>query len=307
MYHPQLSKTITQTVSRLQTELVQAAPATANSVLPWMGALAGSDQPDRYFKHPAAFPFLLLPWWLEESIRGKPDTAFQADLIYSAINGYYYIRLIDNLMDGHATTELQFLPVLGFFHTQFQIVYQRYFTGEAPFWDLFKEVWFQSAEAAIKDGALIELDEKQFEQTAAQKSCAAKIPLVAVCCRYHRPDLIQPWFQWVDLFGCWHQFFNDLFDWPRDHTRQNCTFFLSEAERRRNKDELVAGWVAREGFEWAIEKLQGWMSALRRSGSALNSPALIAYLDTRQRMILKQQQEVAQGLQALAKIIGTGI
>jgi len=72
--------------------------------------LSCSNQPEEYFKHPRSFPILLLPWWLEKTLHPCPDAAFQLDLVRSTINGYYYIRLIDNLMDGHATVELKLLP-----------------------------------------------------------------------------------------------------------------------------------------------------------------------------------------------------
>jgi hypothetical protein len=208
-------------------------------------------------------------------------------------------------MDDHAIVELKLLPALGFFHTQFHRVYQRYFDSGHPFWDFFTRVWFHSGEVAMQDASLTDINEAQFEQIAAQKICAAKIPLAAICYRYNRPDLIEPWSQLVDLLGCWHQFLNDLLGWHRDHTRQICTYFLSEAERRRHVDEPVAGWVTREGFAWAIDKLEAWMSALQGLAE-IGSQDLTDYLETRQTMLLKQQEEVAEGLQTLAKVTAVG-
>jgi hypothetical protein len=306
MYDPPLNRIITEAVSRLHTELEQVAPYMAQHISQWMRQLSGTAQPEDYFKHPLAFPALLLPWWLEKTLCQNPDVALQSDLAYSTINGYYYIRLIDNLMDGHATVELNLLPALGFFHTQFQAAYQPYFTHSHPFWNFFSTVWFHSGEIAMRDANLTDIDEAQFELVVAQKVCAAKIPLAAVCYRYEQPQLIEPWSQFVDLFGCWHQFLNDLFDWHKDYTNQTRTYFLSEAERRRQTHEPVVGWVIRAGFEWALKKLQLWMSALKILAADLRSPDLVAYLDTREAMLLKQQEEVAEGLQNLAKLISLG-
>lgn len=303
MYDAQLSQIITEAVSGLRAEMEQAAPLMARPVSGWMAHLAGTAQPEDYFKHPLAFPALLLPWWLEKTLAGSPDIAFQADLVYSTINGYYYIRLIDNLMDGHATVELKLLPALNFFHTRFQMAYQRYFPPEHPFWADFTKTWFRSGEVALADAALTNIDRTQFEQIAAQKVCAAKIPLAAVGYRHNRPDVIEPWSQLVDRLGCWHQFANDLFDWHRDSERQTATYFLSQAERRRNENESLAGWVAREGFEWGIEKLEGWMSTLKTVAHQLESPDLLAYLNTRQQMLRQQQAQVSDGLKSLAKIV----
>ena len=272
MYPHQLSQIITQAIVRLQTDLHQAAPVMAAQVVPWLESLAGSARPEDYFKHPLAFPALLLPWWVEQSLGPSPDLALQADLAYSTINGYYYIRLIDNLMDGHATVERELLPALNFFHTQFQSTYLPHFPADHPFWPDFTAIWLRSGEAAMEDAALATIDEVAFTRVAAQKVCAAKIPVAAICYRRHRPDLIAPWTEAVDLLGGWHQFLNDLFDWHKDLARQTTTYFLSEAERRRHADELVVSWVAREGFAWGIDQAQGWMSRLKSQAEALNSP-----------------------------------
>jgi hypothetical protein len=302
MYDPSLSQLISQAVSRLNTDLALAAPFMAGQLSGWFEQLSGSRPPEDYFKHPLAFPSLLLPWWAETAITRPPDLAFQANLIYSTINGYYYIRLIDNLMDGHATIELKLLPALNFFHTQFQLAYQRYFAAGHPFWPHFTRIWFRSGEAAMQDAALTELDETRFTQVAAQKICAANIPLVAVCYRYDRPDLMPAWSSLVDLLGYWHQLHNDLFDWYRDHSRQNQTYFLSEAERRRQPGEPVAGWVAREGFDWAIQKLLAWLERLRQQAAQLGSEPLVAYLDTRETLLIEQKEKASAGLQSLARL-----
>jgi hypothetical protein len=300
---PPLSQLVTKAISRLHLELEQTAPVMGEAVFEWMRHLGGTAEPADYFNHPLAFPALLLPWWLEKTIRRQPDLQLQADLTYSTINGYYHVRLIDNLMDGDATVELGLLPALGFFHTQFQMAYQPYFASDHPFWTFFTATWFHSAEVTLKDAHLTEIEAAQFEQVSAQKVCAAKIPLAAVCYRHRRPDLIEPWSRLVDLFGCWHQMFNDLFDWHKDEAGHNRTYFLSEAKRRQHEGEPLISWVAREGFDWAIGKLQAWMLELKRMAHHLNSPDLSAYLDQRETMLLTQQEAIAPGLHNLARIV----
>jgi hypothetical protein len=303
MYDAQLSSLITAAMSRLRTDMAQVAPVMAQRVTRWMQYLAGATPPENYFKHPQAFPSLLLPWWLEMSLVGEHDVHFQADLAYSTINGYYAIRLIDNLMDSHATVELKLLPALNFFQTQFQAAYHPYFTADHPFWDFFQTTWFHAAEVTLEDALLTDLNITQFEQVAAQKTCAAKIPLAAVCYHYDRPDMIESWSRWVDMFGCWHQLLNDCFGWHRDYVSQTPTYFLAEAERRRQPDEPVAGWVARAGFAWALETAQKWMSALQTLAQKLHSPELLAYLETREAMLQRQATEVTAGLATLSKIV----
>jgi DNA-binding transcriptional regulator YiaG len=63
------------------------------------------------------------------------------------------------------------------------------------------------------------------------------------------------------------------------------------------------GWVAREGFEWAIETLDGWMAELKRRASALGSAELLSYLDTREGMLRDWQAQVSPGLAAAGKLL----
>jgi hypothetical protein len=302
VYDPQQRRLITAAISRLHAELAEAAPVLAQHVSRWMQHLAGGTEPATYFTHPQAFPALLLPWWLEKCLGHSQNLPFQANLAYSTINGYYAIRLADNLMDGHATVELQLLPALNFFQTQFQAAYHPYFAAGHPFWRFFKTTWIHSAEVSFQDALLTDWEAAQFEQVAAQKTCAAKIPLAAVCYRYEQPDLIETWSRCVDLFGCWHQLLNDLFGWQRDYSSGIQTYFLAEAERRRLPDEPVVAWIAREGFAWALETAQGWMPALKILAQELHSPDLLAYLEIREGMLQKQADEVAAGLETLAQI-----
>lgn len=303
MYDPQLREMITAAVSRIGAEMAHKAPFMAERVGGWMRGLSGSLQPADYFLHPVAFPMLLLPWWVEKTCRAVPDLPFQSDLAYSTVNGYYYIRLIDNVMDGDASVDLKLLPALNFFHTQFQAAYQPYFPAGHPFWNDLSEVWFRSGESAMQEASLPDIDQTQFRQIAAQKVCAAKIPVAAVCCRHERPDLKPAWFQLVDRLGCWHQMMNDLFDWHKDMRHQSQTYFLSEAGRNKASGESVAAWVIREGFVWGSDTLQSWMAELEEMAQHLQSPDLLAYLEKRETLFLERQAQVMDGFQNMARLL----
>jgi hypothetical protein len=226
MYDPKLRQIITAAFSRIYFEMKQTAPFMEDQVAKWIEHVCGTPS-EKYFMHAEAFPLLLLPWWLEKTYHQNPDADFQSDLVYSNINGYSYIRLMDNLMDGHTDVELKLLPALSFFHTRFQSPYQRYFEHAHPFWDFFNTVWLHSAEVTMKDASLLDIDRTKFMQVTSQKTCAMKIPLAAVCYRYGLVDLITPWAEFVDLFGCWHQMWDDLFDWLKDLNSETNTYFLS--------------------------------------------------------------------------------
>ncbi|MBC8235280.1 hypothetical protein H8E77_37520 [bacterium] len=302
MYDPKLRQITTEAFSRISSEMKQTAPFMEDQFVKWIKHVYGPPSGE-YFMHATAFPMLLLPWWLEKTYHQNPDAAFQSDLVYSTMNGYFYIRLMDNLMDGHATVELKLLPALNFFHTQFQSPYQRHFEYDHLFWNFFKTVWFYSAEVTMKDANLLDINRAQFVQVTAQKTCAVKIPLAAVCYKYGLVDLITPWAEFVVLFGCCHQMWNDLFDWLRDLKRGTNTYFLSEAKRRKHPDEPVAEWVIREGFDWGMETLRTWMNELKALSRNLNSPDMLAYLDKRETMLLQKAEEFTVGLQNVAKLL----
>ncbi len=306
MYHQLLRNIIKESTFRLHRELTEAAPFMAEQVIPWLKGLSGTAQPEDYFLHPMAFPMLLLPWWCEQACSPQPDVAdvpFQTALAYSTINGYYYIRLIDNLMDGDAEANPRLLPTLNFFHTQFQMAYQPYFAADHAFWPFFKATWFRSGESAMQDALLTDLDLSQFKQIVAKKVCAAKIPVAAVCYYQQHLDVLGSWIYFIDLLGCWHQMTNDLFDWHKDLTHQTQTYFLAEVRRRKQPSASVAEWVVKEGFDWGCQLLGSWMAELHDLAERLESPPLTAYLQTRQAMFAQKEAEVKQGFQNIASLL----
>jgi hypothetical protein len=305
MYDTELQDTITAAIARIEARMAEAVPFMAKRIGVWMRGLSGSTQPADYFLHPLAFPMLLLPWWVEKACRSDPDLPFQSDLAYSTLCGYYYIRTIDNAMDGDVDVDLELLPALSFFHSQFQFAYQRYFPASHPFWNSFHDIWWCGAEAAMHDASLRNSSRAQFMQVAAQKVCAAKIPVAGVCHRNGRPDMMDAWFQVVDLLGCWHQMLNDLLDWHKDMGHHNQTYFLSEAGRRRAAGEPVSTWVIREGFAWGCDLLHTWMAELVEMAQRLPSADLLAYLETREAMFSEREAQVQAGFQNMSRLLAS--
>jgi hypothetical protein len=198
--------------------------------------------------------------------------------------------------------ELQTLPTLHFFYTEFQRPYQRHFPVEHVFWQFFEKTWFNCAEVTLRDAQAEAIDREHFVEVTARKTKAVKIPIAAVRYRYERPDLVAPWAAFVDLFGCWHQLYNDLFDWRKDSALQMQTYFLSEAGRQREPDESVTEWVIEEGVNWAIETLDTWMAQLMDLDGALGSPDVLDYSKAREAMMQEQQKELAPGLESAAQL-----
>jgi len=302
-YPSELRELVERAFSRARERLRDGAPTLATHVSRWIRSLSHDAPPERYFTHPQAFPMLLLPWWLEASITTKPDRTFQEDLVYSTINGYYFVRMIDDLMDREHAADSTVLPALIFFHMEFQSTYQRSFPYGHPFWEAFATESFAAAEAASSDAGLDEIDRGSFVRICAKKIAGVKVPLAAVCSRYERPDLVGPWNRFVDAFGCWHQMQNDVLGWSRDLAHDRKTYFLSEAAERRG-DAPAAAWVISDGLPWAYEQLEAWMSQVRRTARDLGCPPLRAYVEQRNTMLATEWDGLTESLAALKQAAG---
>jgi hypothetical protein len=298
-----LSECIDRAIARLP-EISRAAPASASALVEWVSRLSPTGRARDYFDGPRAVLFLL-PWWLEKRIRPTPDIAFQERLVESTINAYYFVRMIDTLMDEQGEEERRLLPLLGMFHANFGRAYARLFPPDEPFWDHFDTYWSSVAEAAICEKRLTRLSSADFIQVAARKTSGVKIPLAAVCCRYGRLDLLEPWCAFYDAFAAWQQMVDDIFDWMRDLQHGNPSFFLSEGERQKREGESIAGWVIRRGFEWGTDRAAASMTDVRARAEGLGSAELLRFLEYRDAEIRRLVGDLRRPLQDLTMLVDT--
>lgn len=302
-YPSELPALVKRAYARLRRRFRTGAPVLSVPALAWTRTLSGGAPPERYFTHPDAFPMLLLPWWLEASIRGAPNRRFQGELVYSTMSGYYFVRMIDDLMDGERPPEAATLPALFVFHTEFVRTYQGIFGAADGFWDALAATWLDSAEMASRDAVDGAATRADFIETSARKTVAARIPLAAVCHRHGRTDLLDPWYRFVDLFGRWHQMLNDISGWQIDMEHGRQTYFLSRAPTRARSG--VAAWFVREGLAGGFAELDGWMDECLLAASDLGSLPLMAYLASRRDGVVAQRDEMMRTLQPLLRLAST--
>ncbi len=269
-----------------------------------MRSLAGDAPPERYFLHPRAFPAVLLPWLAEAAIRGRPSRRFQRDVVYSTVAGYYFVRLIDDLMDGEAVAP-SLIPLLIVLHAEFEHAYHRHFPAGDPFWVDLARGSYQAAEAASRDAAEPQITRGWFLASSARKVAGAKIPIAAVCHHSGRPELVAPWSSFVDLLGRWHQMLNDMIGWSRDLQRRTSTYFLFEAAERAGPDGSIAEWVVSEGYAWGMEQLRPWMAELVTTARELDSPGLVRYLEARERALEATWQDLSGEIGSLQRLART--
>jgi hypothetical protein len=205
-------------------------------------------------------------------------------------------------VDGAPAARPLLLPLLGFFHAEFQSAYARYFGPDSIFWESFQCIWFRMAEATVEQTRLPDLSSNDFIRLSAAKSGGVKIPLEAVCQFYSRPDLTQPWCDFFDAFAAWSQMQDDVFDWSRDYAQGSTTYFLSEARRRKQFDESVSSWILREGVEWGYAESVSQMRAVRRAASELGSDNLVRFIDYRQMHVAQVWETLCPQLPALTKL-----
>jgi len=297
----QFRKLVHAACLRIQAELMRRAPFLGEHVCAWMSHLSPTSDASEYFLQPRTFPLLLLPCWAARTFAAEPDREFLADVVYSTVNGYYYIRLLDNLMDGHGKIELKILPATAFFHTEFQAAYHRYFEAAHPFWEIFRSAWFSGSDAVTREFDLDRIDEAEFERVTVVKLAGARIPLAAVAFRHDAGEQLQCWEKFALALARWSQMEDDLFDWHDDLLHGKTSHFLTEARRQQGLDTVEA-WVIREGFPRGIATLQHELDALRLLVPPLNSPDVVRYLDLRQTMLEGLKTRIGAAFQILEDV-----
>lgn len=268
----------------------------------WLATHCDLSRPEEYYLQSQSLAVLGFPWWLEESLRGAVDPDFQLDLMFSSINAYYFTRMLDDIMDGHAI-ERAAMPALYPFHMRFVRPYQKYFDYSSPFWGEFERILMITVEAVAGEASLGEITAQDFIRFSARKQGAAAIPMAAVCARYGRPDALAPWESILTSFARWHQMRDDIVDWNTDMQAGQPTWFLTEAARRRNGSEPVAAWMGREGFRWARTVMNERIDETLKAASELKSQALMSYLEQRNALFSQQMDKMIAMADAFAGLL----
>jgi hypothetical protein len=301
---PELVSCAQRAVRNVLENLKKNTPALSEHVLRWLSARCDLARPEEYFLLPGALTLFTLPWWLELSLRSEVDADFQASLMESSTNLYYFARTLDDVMDDHEA-EATVFPGLYPFLINFQAIFFNYFPASNGFWLHFHSYLNEMAEVTSLEASTEDMDEQLFTAIAGRKAMGAMAPVAAVCYRYDRPDQLAAWESCFRVFACWHQFRDDLLDWSEDAERGTCTWLLSEAKRRRLPEESVAMWMGREGFDWAGRQLAVWMVEMKQKAAGLNSPELLRYLEMREKTCTAEVAFLGASAAAWARLMKT--
>jgi hypothetical protein len=301
-----LTSQIDAVVDRIGADLGASSPFLAHEVLHWIRQISPGGEPAAHFLSVRMFPILRLPEYVVQSLAVAPDDGFHRSLISSTVHGYYYIRLIDDLVDGDRDLELErkILPVAGYFLSEFQFGYQKHFSAEHEFWQVFRRLWTASTVSSAEDAMQRSVGFAEFERVSSRKFSAAGIPVAATCHHYGRADLAPAWLDLVDGLGRWSQMVDDILDWHQDRGLGRATYFLTEGERQRRREESLEEWILREGCDWGFDLLNEWMNRLQESSAQLGNPGLMEYLAGRKAWAAEQHSTLRNGLAELARLAG---
>jgi hypothetical protein len=250
--------------------------------------------------HARGFPHLVLPYWLSPAQQRVFDAEFQTDVVYSSINGYYSIRLCDNIADNDCLPELRKLaPCALYFDGEAIRPYMRHFPANHEFWSLLDTFLAEQVEASAVDSLLDDVDAKTFASLSSRKFTGTKIPLAAARFRYQIPEsAFERWSRFVDCLGELAQFSNDFFDWHHDSVHGVTTFVSSEA-RRRAPSESIASWFVREGCDWGVQELKLRLENAKLHAEALGNETLLDWLISRGRTLDEDVGKLRSGVNLL--------
>lgn len=285
----------------LEEAIGRELPGLAPRARSWLRALSTTGRPADYFLHPRRFPVVRLPWW---AVEDRPlDPALLGDVVRSTLAGYWFVRLIDDLVDHEPRTPVGLLPLTAFLHTEFEGGYRRHFAADSPFWPVFRERWLRLADATLAGGAgpTPEPTPEQLGERAVATIGAVVIPLRALTLSARVPERFEPWAAVVEELARAEQLIDDLTDWQVDHERGQPNLLLAEGARRTGRDG-VPGWVVREGFRLGLAQARQALERAAPAAARLGSASLAGFLDGRRAAVDALEAETAPGLAQLAAL-----
>lgn len=293
---------VREAVTDLLTEIARDAPDLGSAIRHWTAALGDGD-PVALFEAPTRYPFLHLPWWVESSLGADHDLHFQRGLVRSSVAGYWYYRLIDDLMDGHGGAPALLAGCGPLFHA-FEAPYRERFAPAAPFWACYRTFVSEAAEAAYTEAAAAEptMDESTFRAVAARKVAAGKIPVAAVLHHMDQTAHLDRWMAACDLLGRHEQMFDDVTDWQRDLAAGRSSRLLVEAAAHAPDRDSAVVWILAEGIAWAFGRMAAVRVELRQLAAELHATDLAAFLDQREALITAWSAEWGPALSTLTRL-----
>ena len=267
-------------------DLRRDLPKSTQSLLKYLKRVPPLDSP-RQALSLQSFPIIALPFWLTPPANRADDHSFLVDLTYSTLNGYYGIRLLDNLMDADGPAELsRFAPCATYFWWNFARPYLHHFAYPSPFWTHFSACTGTYSDLTSLDAALTAVSDSMFETVSSKKFETAKVPVTAVALRCGHEVSVTRYQHLVDLLGRFHQFWNDLLDWRHDLNSGLVTFLQSKFLSQTDSFPNSSAWFSERGCSWACERALLYFHEAADAAKALECNELDDWFVQRERLLL---------------------
>jgi hypothetical protein len=289
-----LTPAIHRAADALGAAIARELPTLAPRALGWLRALTTTGRPADYFLHPRRFPVVRLPWWSVED--RPPDPALLDDVVRGTMAGYWYVRLVDDLVDREPRTPVEVLPLAAFLHLEFEGAWRRHFPAESPFWPVFRARWL-----ALADSTAPAADDPGPDALVARAAAtigAVVIPIRALTLAAGVPARFGPWAAAAEALARAEQLLDDLTDWHTDHERGQPNVLVALGAREVGH-AAVPGWVAREGFRRGLGLAAAALDRAAPLVAALGSEGLDGFLAARRAALAELAADTAAGLDAL--------
>src|SRR5207245_2891050 len=80
------------------------------------------------------------------------------------------------------------------------------------------------------------------------------------------------------------------------------SYQVAEAVARAGPSGSIAEWLVSEGYQWGMRQLAPWMTDLKAAARELESPALVAYLEGRDRALLATWERLRGEMESLRRL-----
>jgi len=260
---------------------------------------AAVEDLSKALQRPEAFPSLPLLWWTA-SLVGFEDEQALDELSYGTLMGYLFIRIQDDVLDGHTKSEN--LLVANAAQERFQEVFRRHFGTKHRFWDIWLS-WLVDFSAATAWEIQEHRNRRQTFTTPdldrlGEKFLPAAAPPAALAFTAGRDELVRPIRELVTTLGSGLQLINDHRGIRHDFETNNYTAVITDilvtVPKIRLAEELAFPnrALTTDAMERNLRRARIYLERAADLGRAMGMSQVAAYVQEHQEAILVELERL---------------
>ncbi|MRG91697.1 hypothetical protein [Polyangium spumosum] len=230
----------------------------------------GTPSHRAYFSGPLAPPLLYMPLWLADRLTAEGALPARAQasiapILAGTMQGYFYVRIQDDLLDDPARADHELLLLGNACVAGMVLAYTEALGPRAPaFFQAFDRAFLAFSRLTLAEQRVVRSDdpypEALFEEHAG-KVAFARAPLLAVAALADALHLEPSITTLIDHLGVAYGLANDVLGWPRDLRAGHRTYLLATAGLTRADLDRIAALsdehARAEAHEALAERLRG--------------------------------------------------